>query len=72
MVCLISFDSLGKIVRVTGYLEFAVSSIHNKHDTIHSQGGLGDVGGNDALPHTIWSLAVREHNKDITYTSLYQ
>lgn len=44
-------------VRPEVYLEFAVSWIHNKHDSIHSEGGLSDVGSNDALSHTIWSLA---------------
>lgn len=39
------------------YLEFAVSWIHNKHDSIHSERGLSDVGSNDAFSHTIWSLA---------------
>lgn len=38
------------------YLKFAISWIHNKHDTIHSQGSLCDVCGNDAFSYTIWSL----------------
>lgn len=39
------------------YLKFAVSRIHNKHDSIHSERGLSDVGSNDTFSHTIWSLA---------------
>ena len=39
------------------YLQFAVSCVHDKHDSVHSEGGLSDVCRHDAFPHTIWSLA---------------
>lgn len=47
-------------VSTHSYLKFAVSGIHDKHDSIHSEGGLSDVCGDDAFPHTIWSLTEDE------------
>ena len=34
-------------------LEFAVAGVHDVHDTVHGEGGLGNVGGDDAFAGSV-------------------
>lgn len=46
-----------KVTEALKYLKFAVSRIHHKHDSIHSEGSLSNVCSNNAFPYTIRGLA---------------
>lgn len=53
------------------HLQLAVSWIHHEHDAVHSERGLGNVGGDDAFPHAVRSLAQREVQSRWSFSLIY-
>ena len=38
------------------HLQLAVARVHHKHDPVHREGGLSNVGGHHTLAHTVRCL----------------
>ena len=38
------------------HLQLAIARVNHKHDPVHCEGGLCNVGGHHTLTHTVWCL----------------